>query len=203
MSNVRISNSSPSLEIMAAQLTGHPKSSACRNLFGPVDHDLLNRDFQKQRREIHNQDRERWNYDFERDKPLDGNYKWEAVDSEDVPDFYSRPLREQVSSADCNVDMNGNPTIVYIGTLVQGNSGDTHLANPEQKDPVKETTEHLTDSKEQCSSPRKRAASVDGIPDAKRFNTNTKTETDWSANTPSVGALEKTPKKTISRGHQT
>ncbi|XP_069759859.1 cyclin dependent kinase inhibitor 1Bb [Narcine bancroftii] len=201
MSNVRISNGSPSLEIMAAQPTGHPKPSACRSLFGPVDHDVLNQDLQKKRKEIHDQDKGRWNFDFERDKPLDGNYTWEAVNRKDVPDFYWRSPREQVSPADCSVDMNGNHPIVYIGTLVQGNSGDMHITKPEQKDPVKETTEHFTDSKEQCSRPRKRAASVGGIPDAKRFNT--KREPDWSANSPSLDTLEKTPKKTISRGHQT
>ncbi|XP_043542544.1 cyclin-dependent kinase inhibitor 1Bb [Chiloscyllium plagiosum] len=201
MSNVRISNGSPSLERMAAQQGGHPKPSACRNLFGPVNHDELNRDLQKKQKEIREQDRRRWNYDFERDKPLDGNYKWEAVDCKDVPNFYWGSSREQVSSADCSVDVNGNHAIVCVGTLALGNSGDTHLTNSEQKDVVKETTEHFTDSKEQCCSPRKRAASVDGFPEAKRVNT--ATETDWSANSPNINALEKTPKKSISSGHQT
>ncbi|XP_055506008.1 cyclin-dependent kinase inhibitor 1Bb [Leucoraja erinacea] len=189
MSNVRISNGSPSLELMAAQITGNAKPSACRSLFGPIDHDGLNRDLQLKKQEIHEQDRGRWNYDFERDKPLDGNYKWEAVDREDVPNFYWRPSREQVSPAEqCGIDVNGNHAIVYTGTRLQG---DTDLANLQREELVTE----------RCSSPRKRSASGDDIPDAKRLNS--KTETDWSTNSPTAGTLEKTPKKTISRGHQT
>ncbi|XP_007892745.1 cyclin-dependent kinase inhibitor 1Bb [Callorhinchus milii] len=203
MSNVRISNGSPTLERMAAQQPGHPKPSACRSLFGPVDHDELSRDLQKKRNESHEQDRLRWNFDFERDKPLDGNYKWEAVDFKDVPDFYWRQTRERVSPADCGVDVNGNRAIVYIGTTVaQGNAaGDTYFANSERSDAVKETAERCTDSKEQCSAPRKRTASVDCSPEAKRVTT--KAESEWSANSPSLSAFEQTPKKSIPSGHHT
>ncbi|XP_078272578.1 cyclin dependent kinase inhibitor 1Bb [Rhinoraja longicauda] len=199
MSNVRISNGSPSLELMAAQIPGNAKPSACRSLFGAVDHDVLNRDLQLKKQEIHEQDRGRWNYDFEKDKPLDGNYKWEAVDRKDVPNFYWRPSRKQVSPAEqCGVDVNGNHAIVYTGTRLQGDSGDTDLENQQREEPVTEATGHFT---ERCSASRKRSASGDDTPDSKRFNA--KTETDWSTNSRSAGTLEKTPKKTISRGHQT
>ncbi|GCB78133.1 hypothetical protein scyTo_0019365, partial [Scyliorhinus torazame] len=197
MSNVRISNGSPSLERMAAREAGHPKPSACRNLFGPVNHDELNRDLEQKQREIREQDSRRWNYDFERDTPLDGIYKWEAAERKDVPNFYWRPPREQVSAADGSVDVNGNQALVYVGTL----AGDTLTARPQQKDAVSETTEHFTDSKEQCCGVRKRAASMDAFPEAKRMNT--QTEAEWSASSPSLSALEKTPKKSISSGHQT
>ncbi|XP_072340103.1 cyclin-dependent kinase inhibitor 1B-like [Scyliorhinus torazame] len=147
--------------------------------------------------EVKRQDSRRWNYDFERDTPLDGIYKWEAAERKDVPNFYWRPPREQVSAADGSVDVNGNQALVYVGTL----AGDTLTARPQQKDAVSETTEHFTDSKEQCCGVRKRAASMDAFPEAKRMNT--QTEAEWSASSPSLSALEKTPKKSISSGHQT
>ncbi|NWW42799.1 CDN1B inhibitor, partial [Pedionomus torquatus] len=47
MSNVRISNGSPTLERMEARQSEYPKPSACRNLFGPVNHEELNRELLK------------------------------------------------------------------------------------------------------------------------------------------------------------
>ncbi|XP_015267596.1 PREDICTED: LOW QUALITY PROTEIN: cyclin-dependent kinase inhibitor 1B [Gekko japonicus] len=43
MSHVRLSNGSPTLERMEARQADYPKPSACRSLFGPVDHDELPR----------------------------------------------------------------------------------------------------------------------------------------------------------------
>lgn len=109
MSNVQLS--SMALERLVARRTFplHRRTSVCRNLFGPVDHDELSRDMKAKLREISEHSQQRWNFDFDRHTPLDGDYQWEEVEVERSPAFYresapadrsrSAPLR-QPSSAD-------------------------------------------------------------------------------------------------------
>nr|XP_057931203.1 cyclin-dependent kinase inhibitor 1B isoform X2 [Doryrhamphus excisus] len=66
----------------------HKRTSVCRNLFGPVDHDELSREMSVKLREISERDRQRWNFNFETNTPLDGDYKWEEVPLEKAPVFY-------------------------------------------------------------------------------------------------------------------
>ncbi|XP_062451272.1 cyclin-dependent kinase inhibitor 1 [Rhea pennata] len=54
-------------------------SKVCRNLFGPVDHDQLQNDFQDLLRRQLEEAQHRWNFDFETDTPLEGRFKWERV----------------------------------------------------------------------------------------------------------------------------
>lgn len=60
-----------------------------RNLFGPVDHQQLQQDFQRllcMSMEVANK---RWNFDFQSDVPGDGsNVEWEELCCQDVPAFY-------------------------------------------------------------------------------------------------------------------
>ncbi|XP_016355886.1 cyclin-dependent kinase inhibitor 1-like isoform X1 [Sinocyclocheilus anshuiensis] len=59
-----------------------------RNLFGPVDHQQLQQDFQRlfcMNVEIAKQ---RWNFDFQRDQPVPGCIEWEELQCQDVPVFY-------------------------------------------------------------------------------------------------------------------
>lgn len=60
-----------------------------RNLFGPVDHQQLQKDFQRllcMSVEVANK---RWNFDFQSDMPGKGtNMEWEAMRCQDVPLFY-------------------------------------------------------------------------------------------------------------------
>ncbi|XP_053099553.1 cyclin-dependent kinase inhibitor 1 isoform X2 [Hemicordylus capensis] len=66
----------------------------CRNLFGPVDHEQLQEDFQALMRAQLEEAQQRWNYDFETDTPLEGVYKWEKVSHVDVlppQDLLSHP----------------------------------------------------------------------------------------------------------------
>lgn len=60
-----------------------------KNLFGPVDHQQLQQDFQRllcMSVEVANK---RWNFDFQSDVPLEGSsIKWEALRCQDVPAFY-------------------------------------------------------------------------------------------------------------------
>lgn len=109
MSNVQLS--SMALERLVARRTFplHRRTSVCRNLFGPVDHDELSRDMKAKLREISEHSQQRWNFDFDTHTPLDGDYQWEEVEVERTPAFYqesapadrsrSSPLR-QPSSAD-------------------------------------------------------------------------------------------------------
>uniref|UniRef100_A0A8D0E6X6 Cyclin dependent kinase inhibitor 1A n=1 Tax=Salvator merianae TaxID=96440 RepID=A0A8D0E6X6_SALMN len=51
----------------------------CRNLFGPVDHEQLQKDFQSLMRTQLEEAQQKWNFDFEKETPLEGDYKWEKV----------------------------------------------------------------------------------------------------------------------------
>ncbi|XP_042367301.1 cyclin-dependent kinase inhibitor 1D isoform X1 [Plectropomus leopardus] len=60
-----------------------------RNLFGPVDHQQLQKDFQRllcMNVEVANK---RWNFDFHNEMPGEGsNIEWEELKYQDVPAFY-------------------------------------------------------------------------------------------------------------------
>lgn len=60
-----------------------------RNLFGPVDHQQLDKDLKRLLSVALEEANKRWNFDFQKDKPGEGsNIEWEAVRCEDVPAFY-------------------------------------------------------------------------------------------------------------------
>ncbi|XP_061077178.1 cyclin dependent kinase inhibitor 1Ca [Conger conger] len=88
MSNVQLSSSTQ--ERLAARRTFplHARTGACRNLFGPVDHEELNREMKSQLREISERDQRRWNFNFEADSPLSGDYEWEETPVDSTPVFY-------------------------------------------------------------------------------------------------------------------
>ncbi|XP_023808089.1 uncharacterized protein LOC101160207 [Oryzias latipes] len=72
--------------IEALKLTVGPTR---RNLFGPVDHQQLQKDFQRllcMNMEVANK---RWNFDFQRDTPGEGSgVEWVGLRCQDVPAFY-------------------------------------------------------------------------------------------------------------------
>lgn len=88
MSNVQLS--SIALERLVARRTFplHRRTSVCRNLFGPVDHDELSREMKSKLREISERDQQRWNFNFEANTPLVGDYEWEEVTVDKTPVFY-------------------------------------------------------------------------------------------------------------------
>ncbi|XP_022611791.1 cyclin-dependent kinase inhibitor 1C-like [Seriola dumerili] len=88
MSNVQLSSSA--LERLVARRTFplHRRTSVCRNLFGPVDHDELSREMKAKMREINERDQQRWNFNFEANTPLVGDYEWEEVPVDKTPVFY-------------------------------------------------------------------------------------------------------------------
>ncbi|XP_035484469.1 cyclin-dependent kinase inhibitor 1Ca [Scophthalmus maximus] len=55
------------------------KESACRSLFGPVDHEQLRRDLALRLSEVAEQDSRRWNFDFQAGAPLPGRFQWEET----------------------------------------------------------------------------------------------------------------------------
>lgn len=102
MSNVRLSNGSPTLERMDNRPPDQPKPSACRSLFGPVDHEELKRELKGHLMAMEKASTESWNFDFSSFTPLPhGRYLWSPVDSTDLPGFYS-------STGNKSVDVNGN-----------------------------------------------------------------------------------------------
>ncbi|XP_029290360.1 cyclin-dependent kinase inhibitor 1C [Cottoperca gobio] len=93
MSNVQLSCSA--LERLVARRTFplHRRTSVCRNLFGPVDHDELNGEMKTKLREISERDQQRWNFNFEANAPLDGDYEWEEVPVDKTPVFYQSSVQ--------------------------------------------------------------------------------------------------------------
>lgn len=87
MSHVQLSGG---LERLAARRTFplQKRTSVCRSLFGPVDHDELQREMKTRLREISERDQERWNFNFEANSPMDGLYEWEEVSADQAPTFY-------------------------------------------------------------------------------------------------------------------
>ncbi|XP_007546835.1 cyclin-dependent kinase inhibitor 1C-like [Poecilia latipinna] len=94
MSHVQLSSSA--LERLVARRTFplQRRTGVCRSLFGPVDHDELSRDVKAKLREISERDQQRWNFNFEDNTPLEGDYEWEEMPVERTAAFY----RESVQS---------------------------------------------------------------------------------------------------------
>ncbi|XP_078583812.1 uncharacterized protein LOC144866322 [Branchiostoma floridae x Branchiostoma japonicum] len=98
MSTARVSCPSPELRrARPARPAGMPRSSACRRLFGPVDHEELERDLRSQLAKIEEDSQRKWNFDFKSDCPLEGRYEWERVSG--VPSFYIGRVNISVSPA--------------------------------------------------------------------------------------------------------
>ncbi|KAM4618821.1 cyclin dependent kinase inhibitor 1Bb [Polymixia lowei] len=161
MSNVRLSNGSPTLERTDARVSDHPKPSACRSLFGSVDHEELKRDLKGHLQEMEDAASAKWNFDFSNHTPLtNGRFEWEIVDCRDIPDFYSRQQRSAkgvCSSGNNNVDLNGNHNCV-VGT-------------PRQPSEDSEKSDSKMDCREQCTGQRKRPACHDPSAQTKRSHT--------------------------------
>lgn len=59
-----------------------------RNLFGPVDHQQLQQDFQRLLCMSMEVAKQRWNFDFQSEQPASGAVEWEEMRCQDVPVFY-------------------------------------------------------------------------------------------------------------------
>uniref|UniRef100_A0A3B1KHS3 Cyclin-dependent kinase inhibitor 1B-like n=1 Tax=Astyanax mexicanus TaxID=7994 RepID=A0A3B1KHS3_ASTMX len=76
-----------------------PRARVCRSLFGPVDHEELNREMKAKLREISERDQQRWNFNFGAGVPLLGEYEWEEAAGEASPAFYQECVRTARSRA--------------------------------------------------------------------------------------------------------
>ncbi|KAM8975375.1 cyclin-dependent kinase inhibitor 1 [Pelodytes ibericus] len=65
----------------AILLPASGSSKVCRNIFGPVDHEELKKDYKKMMKSALVEATQRWNFDFTNETPLEGDYKWEKVDN--------------------------------------------------------------------------------------------------------------------------
>lgn len=179
MSDVRLSNGSPTLERTDPRVSDHPKPSACRSLFGSVDHEELKRDLKGHLRELEEAASAKWGFDFANHTPLtNGRLEWELVDCRDVPDFYNRPQRREkgvCSAGNNNVDLNGNHNCVVMAP-----SEDT-----DRSDGQMECTE-------QCTGLRKRPACHDPSAQNKRSHSSSDEVSCPSLSRPA----EHTPRKT-------
>ncbi|XP_012602380.1 cyclin-dependent kinase inhibitor 1 [Microcebus murinus] len=63
-------------------------SRACRRLFGPVDSEELRRDCDALMAGCLQEARERWNFDFVTETPLEGDFAWERVRGLGLPKLY-------------------------------------------------------------------------------------------------------------------
>ncbi|XP_051918168.1 cyclin-dependent kinase inhibitor 1C [Hippocampus zosterae] len=88
MSHAQLSNLAMERLMARRTFPFHKRTGVCRNLFGPVDHDELSREMSVKLREISERDRQRWNFNFEANTPLDGDYEWVEVSSDSTPAFY-------------------------------------------------------------------------------------------------------------------
>ncbi|XP_063402698.1 cyclin-dependent kinase inhibitor 1B-like [Mytilus trossulus] len=67
------------------------KSKVRRCLFGPPDHESIRKDLDKALEDNRSELREKWNYDFDQDVPLEGKYQWEVCEEKEyIPSFYTR-----------------------------------------------------------------------------------------------------------------
>ncbi|XP_068169846.1 cyclin dependent kinase inhibitor 1Bb [Antennarius striatus] len=173
MSDVRLSNGSPTLERTDPRVSDHPKPSACRSLFA-VDHDELKRDLKGHLREMEEAASAKWGFDFAHHTPLaNGRFEWELVDCESVPDFYGGQ-KGVCPPGNNNVDLNGNHSCAVDAP--GGGSG---------------RSDGPTGCSEQCAGLRKRPACPDPTAQNKRSHTGPE-----EVSCPGVGrSVEHTPRK--------
>ncbi|MGH0119884.1 UNVERIFIED_CONTAM: hypothetical protein FKN15_059812 [Acipenser sinensis] len=194
MSNVRISNGSPTLERMNARQSDHPKPSVCRTLFGTVDHEELKSDLKGQLHELEAASCERWNFDFANHKPVKpGRYEWEIVDDKEVPGFYTRTYSssKRISASVKNkLDLNGN----HNGAVSPCQRNIVGLGDRLSEEQKLERLQSQVDCQEYCTEQRKRPATNESTSQSIRAHSGTTDEVS-GAKVPNVSSVEQTPGK--------
>lgn len=98
------------------------RSKVCRRLFGPVDSEQLSRDCDALMAGCLQEARERWNFDFVTETPLEGNYVWERVVGLGLPKLYLSP------GSRGRDDLGGDKRPGTSSALLQGSAPDDHVA---------------------------------------------------------------------------
>ncbi|XP_060110281.1 cyclin-dependent kinase inhibitor 1B [Heteronotia binoei] len=186
MSHVRLSSGSPTLERMEGRQADYPKPSACRSLFGPVDHEQLARELRRHSRHLADASRAKWNFDFQRHRPLDGRYEWRALAPDALPDFYSRPPRLRGGAAPAQPQQpDASPRRSHGRATPQPPR--TAEAPPELSAAAGSRKRLADGEPDDSSHQNKRANATEVIPE----------------DSPSASSVEQTPKKSSPRRHQT
>ncbi|KAK7896339.1 hypothetical protein WMY93_021664 [Mugilogobius chulae] len=96
MSDVRLSNASPTLERVDARQPDNIRPSVRRCLFGSPDREELREIFEATMQAEERRFRDTYNFDPVEDRPLSpGRYRWEV--DEDAPEFYRRPPHRRLN----------------------------------------------------------------------------------------------------------
>ncbi|XP_068163205.1 cyclin-dependent kinase inhibitor 1B-like [Antennarius striatus] len=91
MSDVRLSNASPTLERVDARQPDAARPSVRRNLFGSPDREDIRRYLDSAIQEGVRDFREEYNFDPVTDRPLPPPRRYEWEEAGDAPEFYRRP----------------------------------------------------------------------------------------------------------------
>ncbi|XP_016396545.1 cyclin-dependent kinase inhibitor 1C-like [Sinocyclocheilus rhinocerous] len=111
------------------------RTKVCRNLFGPVDHEELHGEMKRKLQEISERDQSRWNFNFETNSPLPGDYEWEAISEDTVPFFYKDKVQRVRAAASLNATGDASSVVdcglngVSRGPLVQESADVPSRAN--------------------------------------------------------------------------
>lgn len=100
-----------------------------RNLFGPVDHQQLQQDFQRLLCMSVDVANKRWNFDFHSETPGEGsNMEWEELRCQDVPAFYRsctvRPVQRPMGKWRTSSSSSGEDS---PGSSSSSGSGDEYM----------------------------------------------------------------------------
>ena len=68
------------------------ENKARRNLFGPVDHELLENELNDSIKKINDEKKEKWGFDFSKGEPIEGsNIQWIDINDEVKPTSSTEP----------------------------------------------------------------------------------------------------------------
>lgn len=115
------------------------KSKVRRCLFGPPDHESIRKDLDKALEDNKSELREKWNYDFDQDVPLEGKYQWEVCEEKEyIPSFYTRdyPVKLKRKISDINTVKQTTGSLQSVLSL----------------DSCQDISEKSSNSEENCSS---------------------------------------------------
>ncbi len=85
--------------------------SCCRNLFGPIDHAQLRAELQSELKRIADEKKRRWNFDFVKAEPLDGDFHWQRIgDNRTVGSSTNEESNGQISDSRITPQQSSNAT---------------------------------------------------------------------------------------------
>lgn len=71
--------------------------ACCRNLFGPIDHEQLRAELEHELKRIADEKKRKWNFDFMKLEPLDGDFLWQRIDENRTVGFATSEPDTRVS----------------------------------------------------------------------------------------------------------